>query len=311
MPADTEVWDERNAAFDRFKNEVARLVGEDLNAAGDHAASAATVYHYTNARNALSILRSGRFWFTERAHLNDTSEVQHGFRIAHEMFKEALEKAGPVAPQQAADHLMGEFGVGLSEYGYWVASFSYVNDDLSQWRSYADEGRGVCLGFSVQALDMGTFAAGLPDVTSFLRFPVRYDEALLRRKLQPYIELAIDLMVRMNLPAIPSHAKPYGQALLFERDVLRTMMSGLYLHTMMHKHRAYQHEQEYRLIVNGYRDAFEASKQHDVRVRNGEIIEYRSRCTGQATRAASNGVSLIAVPSSENFALGAPIQDEP
>jgi hypothetical protein len=32
------------------------------------------------------------------------------------------------AVAQMADHLMGELNFGLGEYGYWVASFSYVDD---------------------------------------------------------------------------------------------------------------------------------------------------------------------------------------
>ena len=107
-----------------------------------------------------------------------------------------------------------------------------------------------------------------------MQFPVRYDEAELRKRIQRYIHRGVELLRRVNLPSIPSYSQHQGRALLYERDLLRPMMSGLYLHAMMHKHNAYQHEREYRLILNGYRSNVELSPQHKVRVRNREIVGY-------------------------------------
>ena len=174
LPADNEHWERHNAEFDTFKSEVSKLIEDDLKVAGDTSIQAQTIYHYTDVRGALAIIESGHLWFTERAHLNDPIELQYGLRIGHEMFEEAVKRAGPTVPQQTANHLMEEAGVGLIEFGSWVASFSYDGDDLSQWRSYADDGRGVCLGFSVQALDMSIFASKVPGLVNYLRFPVRY-----------------------------------------------------------------------------------------------------------------------------------------
>jgi hypothetical protein len=139
MASDHEKWEQYDAAFDKFKAEIGELTGDDLNAAGETSSQAQTIYHYTDVRSALLIIESGNFWFTERAHLNDTVELQYGLRIGHEMFAEAARRAGPTVPQQVADHLAGEVGMGLVEYGFWVASFSCADDDMSQWRSYADE----------------------------------------------------------------------------------------------------------------------------------------------------------------------------
>jgi hypothetical protein len=73
---------------------------------------------------------------------------------------------------------------------------------------------------------------------------------------------------------MPSYSHRDGRALLYERDLLQAIMNGVYLHAMMHKHKAYQHEREYRLILNAYRPKVESSPQHKVRARNGEIIGY-------------------------------------
>jgi hypothetical protein len=121
---------------------------------------------------------------------------------------------------------------------------------------------------------MRIFASNVPALFNFLRFPVRYDESEIRRLLQPYIDATINLLLRVNLPSIPSYFQRHGRALLYERDVLQTMMNGLYLHAMMHKHCAYQHEREYRLILNAYRPKIEPDARHKVRVRSGEIVSY-------------------------------------
>jgi hypothetical protein len=272
--AQAEKWDEHDAALEQFKTEVGKLVGDDLDAARDSAAETKVVYHYTDVASALAIVQGGHLWFTERAHLNDTLELQYGLRIAHEMFESAVKAAGAVVPQSVPEHMMGEVGLGMVEFGYWVSSFSYECDDLAQWRSYADEGRGVCLGFSVQELDMNQFASHIPAAFNFMRFPVKYAEAELRKKMQPYIDKGVELLARVDFPSMPSYSQHLGRALLYERDLLQTMMSGVYLHSMMHKHRAYQHEREYRLLLNAYRPKVEPTPQHKVRARNGEVVSY-------------------------------------
>ncbi len=274
MASDTEQWEQHDAALEEFKTEISGLTSDDLATADQTSSKAQTIYHYTDVRSALAIIESGHFWFTERTHLNDTLELQYGLRIGHQMFEEAAKVAGPTVPQQTAEHLIGEVALGLVEYGFWVASFSYVDDDMSQWRSYADDGRGVCLGFSVQALDMANFASNISAVSNFLRFPVRYDEPELRRLLQRYVDATIKLLLRVNLPSWKSYSQRQGRALLYERDVLLAMMNGVYLNAMMHKHYAYQHEREYRLILNAYRPKVEPAPQHKVRTRNGEIVGY-------------------------------------
>ena len=108
MAPDSENWTKYDAALKQFNDDVGKLVATDLNAAGDTAAVTKTIYHYTDVTSALAIIEGGHFWFTERAHLNDTLELQYGLRIAQEMFDDAVKAAGMAVPQSAADHLMGE-----------------------------------------------------------------------------------------------------------------------------------------------------------------------------------------------------------
>lgn len=266
--------DQFNASLAQFKNKLFNRLQDDFRAIQTTAPTAATIYHYTDLGSALKVIETKQFWFTERAHLNDTLELQYGLAIAQEIFDAAANDA-PDILKPAADQLKEEVLKGLGDYGYWVASFSYRDNDLSQWRSYADEGRGVCLGFSVQDLDMLKFAHHLDSFRiNCLRFPVQYDEAELRDCLRPYIDLAIEFLRSVNLPSWQSYSEPDGEALGYERAILTETMSGLYLHSMRFKHEAYKHESEYRLALNADRLLVEPSPYHKVRARGGEVVGY-------------------------------------
>ena len=59
-----------------LRDSVSSMVEEDLEAAElARRPQQATIYHYTDVKGALGILKSGELWFTERTHLNDSSEM--------------------------------------------------------------------------------------------------------------------------------------------------------------------------------------------------------------------------------------------
>jgi hypothetical protein len=273
-----EEWAEHYSALERFKAEITALAKKDLEDAGAGAASTSKIWHYTDVAGGMAIIESGKLWFTERAHLSDTLELRHGLRIARQMFDASVRQVRPNVPQSATDHLMEEIETGLVEYGYWIVRFSYKNDDWPQWRNYADEGRGVCLGFSVDDLDMFQFASRFEEPISkhlnCLRFPVKYDETELRRSVKPYIDLGVNLLGSVGCHGKPSYSYPDGIARRYERDLLQHMMSGLYLNSMMYKHEAFKHEEEYRFGISACRPKVEPSFLHRVRARGGEIVSY-------------------------------------
>jgi hypothetical protein len=269
-------WTEDDRALDALKEKLDLLIGKDLNAAAGIVPTQNTIYHYTDVRGALGILESGRLWFTERVHLNDPLEIRYGLDIAHKIFEAAAKNRGKAIPEAVAAHLSGEHEVGLATYGFWVSCFSLNGDDLGQWRNYADNGRGVCLGFSIDALDINKFSDQIPNTAVRLRFPVNYDETHLLKNLQPYIDVSLDVLERGNLPKRESYCQHQGRALLYERDFLRILNNGFYANSILFKHAAYRHEEEYRLLVSGFRNRISACGHHHLRERNGEIVGYLS-----------------------------------
>jgi len=270
----TDDWCEADAALETFRKKVEGLVSDDLHAAASVAAYQPTIFHYTDVKGALGILKSGTLWFTERAHLNDPVEIRYGRDTAHELFQIAANRRGAAIPKDIALHLKGEHNFGLATYGFWMFSCSLYGDDLVQWRNYADDGRGLCLGFAVQSFDMTELVKLMPIAPTSLRFPVSYDENSIRNRMQVYVDLSLDLLEKANLAARDSYYKPYGRALLYERDCFRILNNGFYANSLLHKHVAYSHEQEYRLLVSGLRDTISRCDYHRLRERRGEIVGY-------------------------------------
>jgi len=112
--------------------------------------------HYTDASGLEGILKSGTFWATNAAYLNDPEE----FRFAHHVFVRMV-RTGSYALDQT---FAGAFLNGLRTWGHekelartFFISFSARRDDLSQFRAYSDKARGYALEFKpcdlIQALN--------------------------------------------------------------------------------------------------------------------------------------------------------------
>jgi hypothetical protein len=203
-------------------------------------------------------------------------EIRYGLDIAHRIFEAAAKNRGASIPEDVAAHLSGEHYFGLATYGFWVSCFSLNGDDLGQWRNYADNGRGVCLGFSIDALDINKFSDEIPNTALRLSFPVNYDETYLRKNLQAHIDIGLDVLERANLPKRESYYQRHGRALYYERDFLHILNNGFYANSILFKHAAYRHEEEYRLLVSGFHTPISACGHHHLRERNGEIVGYLS-----------------------------------
>src|SRR5271165_57157 len=270
---DLDDWAAANTVLYTFKDCIHSMIGTDFKEAKDTVPHQSTIYHYTDVRGALGILQSGELWFTERAHLNDPVEMRYGLSIGHELFETAVENRGAAIPGGAASRLKREHELGLTTYGFWSFSASLDGNDLSQWRNYADDGRGVCLGFSLENFNMIALMNLIPDVSNnnSLRFPVNYVDGHLRTHLQAYIDRGIGILEALNLSAQDRCYEPYGR---YERKFLRILNDGFYVNSVLSKHPAYAHEKEYRLLISGIRNAISACDRHCLRERNGEIVGY-------------------------------------
>jgi hypothetical protein len=106
------------------------------------------LFHYTDMAGMLGILRTETIWFTSIFHLSDPSELAHTIEIALGILEEEAQAGDRVVQAFCAwmAHVLVKAGGEI--FGFYIASFSQTGDDLGQWRTYADDGRGVVLGLS-------------------------------------------------------------------------------------------------------------------------------------------------------------------
>src|SRR5215831_17682600 len=116
-----------------------------------------TLWHYTSYAGFQGIVTSKRIWATEYRFLNDRQELLHARELAQTLIEEEPEFIGDLFPARDAirEAVNGAYDSGpLHEdrLSIMVASFSEEGDQLSQWRGYANDSRGVSVGFDLPNL---------------------------------------------------------------------------------------------------------------------------------------------------------------
>ena len=202
------------------------------------------VHHYTTLQAALGILATGHIWFTERAHLNDQSELLHGLKIA----VDALRKRdrNTEATQLEAN------GQGVFQnFRFFSASFSLESDDISQWKKYADGGKGVVLSFTARTFDKprAKVVQLIGDNPTVVGCPMSYNNA----DLQSVICAIIDKWDRKNIGELSDH---------------------VFMIASMFKDECWKGEREYRLFVHCRREVILRSFRYKTRERDGRLVAY-------------------------------------
>lgn len=119
------------------------------------------VYHYCSLYSFNSILKNRSLRLTNILKSNDSMEIRWICRYYETEFEEAYEKTSDLFKTCiSSERFMGYvklftdefFDENHADFRYYVTCFSYQNDLLSQWRGYADDGRGAAIGFDLDVL---------------------------------------------------------------------------------------------------------------------------------------------------------------
>src|SRR5258708_2820815 len=104
------------------------------------------LFHYTDSRGLLGILKDRKFWGTNVLYLNDRSEITHCAELIRSRVDLAMEGlSGPIAALLA--NVRNDFN-SFDVLTAFVACFSEEGDQLSQWRGYGYSGGGYSVGIS-------------------------------------------------------------------------------------------------------------------------------------------------------------------
>ena len=118
------------------------------------------LYHYCSNDKAFSILQWKNIRMGDISKSNDSLELQLFFPELHrEIYRQYVADPFPFRYEGKEGEEAFREMVQFSEYSWerrfdsgdfsnFVICFSTTKDCLSQWRGYADDGRGCCIGFS-------------------------------------------------------------------------------------------------------------------------------------------------------------------
>lgn len=110
------------------------------------------VYHYTTAGGFQGIVRDGFVRATNFSFLNDPSEVTYGTRLARELLNEMKESLTETK-RAVIDQILTSLDLEAVAEVY-VACFTRLADDLSQWRAYGSAAfERYAIGFDTQELE--------------------------------------------------------------------------------------------------------------------------------------------------------------
>ena len=145
------------------------------------------VYHYCSLDSFNSILKHRSLRLTNILKSNDSMEISWICRYYEAEFKKAYKNTSDlfkacISPERFRGYvkLFADefFDENYADFRYYVTCFSYQNDLLSQWRGYADDGRGTAIGFDLDVLkEIATVSPEISKPSIVSLHKISYSEA--------------------------------------------------------------------------------------------------------------------------------------
>ncbi len=203
-------------------------------------------WHYCSNSTFKKIIESHSLWLTDSTAMNDSTECKFIEETVNEYYKEKPKS-------QFEEIIKQNLSINFDKPRF-LACFSMDCDLLSQWCKYADDGRGVAIGFDTEVLDLpdNLLLGGTSDHNlGFSR--VIYD----KKKQKNYVKNKLDEAEELYSDIQQNPENYVGPQLKVFNYI--TDLTAL---SMIFKHPAFAEENECRLIFSprptckpdGYRD---------------------------------------------------------
>lgn len=196
-----------------------------------------TLFYYCSLDTFVNIINNKSIWLTEIGKSNDSLEQKYlATEIIYNLDKYIKFRCKHSINNQEIENLQNEFYTKIRANRFnpvWGICFSEKQDDLSQWRGYADDAKGMCIGFSTEYLDT---INKLSDINS----SAQINDCFRFRKVE-YGNEAIKnyLNFLSNLPPITDSMRL--------RKTLERDLNGTYVR-LYYKHEAFKSEAEWRMV---------------------------------------------------------------
>ena len=213
------------------------------------------LYHYTNWAGAEGIISTQEFWATAHDCTNDEAELVSANDIIVEVVKSLRANATRFTLQILNEFLRSYDTSQVSQViPLYLTSFSALRDDKEQWKKYADNGRGLCLGVPI----LNELPPDNPGTAS-ATMKVDYSESAWRDGVQDGMRKICDVLNRA-LPTL--HNQRLALSALY-RIAAFTSMSA--------KQQQWEVEQEYRHVTMVHMGADVKPQERE---RDGKTIRY-------------------------------------
>lgn len=143
------------------------------------------LYHYCSLETFLNIIKNRTIWLSDVTKSNDKQELRHLKSMAklqlltaqNEYLKRYSETPGFTYDFKAMESLnnLAERISLMEIFSTWVFCLSEEPDLLSQWRGYADNAAGICIGFDFEYLNKISTLQPNPDVMFQLK-RIKYEK---------------------------------------------------------------------------------------------------------------------------------------
>lgn len=211
-------------------------------------------YHYCSLKSFDAIINSKEMYLSDPLKMNDTMELMWGLNT--------LEILNNI---NESDNKDIDFIYKIKKYlkiqgnsQVFIASFSSKSDDLSQWRGYADDGKGVAIGFNLNKIskrsDINDFDINYKNLSEQLQIKYIYND--IYKVLNNFFEVSNKKM---------------------EQTAMRRRVGAILPELAKYKNSTFEIESERRLLYNERSNCERDDKlKHYFRVTNkgDDIIEY-------------------------------------
>ena len=209
----------------------------------------AVLYHYTDASGLLGIVETNRMTATHVDFLNDPCEIEYGVAHVCKMCDEAADGTEDADLKKLLRQVRVNMNHRLQDISaFFVASFSQRCNHLGQWRAYAEDGHGYCIGFKI---------GGDDGLDKEWLLPVEYDGSAQSDPMRRVVDVIIDVLSPIEITP----------------NVTNTAWAHLWHHATRNaasfKHGAYQEEQEWRMVYSKV-----TPDRMEFRPRRGEVVPY-------------------------------------
>ena len=188
------------------------------------------MYHYCSMNNFFKIINSRKLFLFNANSMNDSLETNW---ILH-LIDEEISKRKDIITDSDINLLRNSFRINRI-YPY-ISCFSKNGDSLSQWRAYADDGKGIAIGFDQEKLRINN---NIPSNTAVVKDSIGYFDCIYDIDIQKEL-------INQNLDKICELIKQKNNTEMYFIDIAHSFNKL----SLVFKNPCFNEEKECRIIHN-------------------------------------------------------------